>query len=270
MRSNEKRENIDIMNPQKDNQTAGIQVIARAARILRALKEDNGGLSLGQIAERTSLARSTVQRIVNALVDEGLVMAGDGNGNLRLGREIHAMAAASRFDITEQIHSTLAELSAITGETVDLASFRRDHMVFIDQIVGTHRLRAVATIGEHFPMTSTANGKACLAMMPDSEIEAIATQELRANGRGMRRLGQIMNDIMAIRKDGMAFDIDEQTDGISAIGIGLRDEADQLYAISVPVPSYRFEGKKHALIDALKKTIKALKEQNLTPYEPTK
>ena len=41
-------------------------------------------------------------------------------------------------------------------------------------------------------------------------------------------------------------------------GIGLRDEAGQLYAISVPVPSYRFE-KKQTLIDALEHTIEALK-----------
>ena len=258
------------MMSQKAPQSTGIQVIARAARILRVLKDDNSGLSLGQIAERTSLARSTVQRIVNALADEGLVMAGDGNGNLRLGREIQAMASASRFDITEQIHPVLAELSATTGETVDLASFRRDHMVFIDQIVGTHRLRAVATIGERFPMTTTANGKACLAMMRDADIESLAMHELRARGRGMRKLGQFMKEIEAIRQNGMAFDIDEQTDGISAIGIGLCDEAGQFYAISVPVPSYRFESKKQTLIEALGHTIDALKKQKLTPFSPVK
>ena len=63
----------------------GIQVIARAAAILRVLKDDNSGLSLGQIADRTRLARSTVQRIVNALADEGLVMTGERGGSLRLG-----------------------------------------------------------------------------------------------------------------------------------------------------------------------------------------
>ncbi|MGB1441813.1 MAG: helix-turn-helix domain-containing protein, partial [Candidatus Puniceispirillaceae bacterium] len=99
----------------------GIQVIARAAAILRVLKDDNSGLSLGQIADRTRLARSTVQRIVNALVDEGLVMTGERGGSLRLGPEIQAMASASRSDITDLLHPLLAHLSSITGETVDLA-----------------------------------------------------------------------------------------------------------------------------------------------------
>ena len=239
------------MRDQNTGTNQGIQVIARAAAILRVLKDDNSGLSLGQIAERTAIARSTVQRIVNALAEEGLITSGDGSGNLRLGREIQAMASASRQNITAQIHPILATLSEQTGETVDLASFRKDHIVFIDQIVGSHRLRAVATIGETFPMTSTANGKACLALMSDEEIEKIALHELRASGRGIRRMGQFMKEIALVRKEGIAFDLDEQTDGISAVGIGFSDGAGELYAISVPVPTYRFEGKKQRLVKAL-------------------
>ena len=57
------------------NDKSQVQVIARAATILRALEEENAGLSLGQIAQRVNLARSTVQRIVAALETEKLVIA---------------------------------------------------------------------------------------------------------------------------------------------------------------------------------------------------
>ncbi|MGI9493370.1 MAG: helix-turn-helix domain-containing protein, partial [Geminicoccaceae bacterium] len=53
----------------------GIQVIARAASILRALGEDTSGMSLGQIADKVGLPRSTVQRIVGALQAERLVIS---------------------------------------------------------------------------------------------------------------------------------------------------------------------------------------------------
>ena len=43
-----------------------IRLIARAASILRALAEEPSGLSLGQIAKQTGLARATVQRLVGA------------------------------------------------------------------------------------------------------------------------------------------------------------------------------------------------------------
>ena len=55
-----------------DKPGPGIQVIARAARILRELENEHDGLSLGQIAKRVGLPRSTVQRIVGALTEEHL------------------------------------------------------------------------------------------------------------------------------------------------------------------------------------------------------
>ena len=59
----------------KSDARGGIQVIARAANILRALEGEGEGLSLGEIAARVDLPRSTVQRIVTALADEQLLIA---------------------------------------------------------------------------------------------------------------------------------------------------------------------------------------------------
>ena len=46
----------------KPGRSQGIQVIARAAAILRVLRDSQGGLSLGQISRQVDLPRSTVQR----------------------------------------------------------------------------------------------------------------------------------------------------------------------------------------------------------------
>ena len=73
-------------------------MIARAAAILRALEDENAGLSLGQIAQRVNLARSTVQRIVAALETEKLVIAATPNGRVRLGPTILRLAASVRSD----------------------------------------------------------------------------------------------------------------------------------------------------------------------------
>src|SRR6202023_4011804 len=65
-----------------------VQVIARAAAILRALEDEAAGLSLGQIAQRVNLARSTVQRIVAALEAEKFLIAASPTGRVRLGPTI--------------------------------------------------------------------------------------------------------------------------------------------------------------------------------------
>ena len=54
----------------------GVQVIARAASVLRALEGKPEGLSLGRSPGKSGLARSTVQRIVAALATEDFVTRG--------------------------------------------------------------------------------------------------------------------------------------------------------------------------------------------------
>lgn len=219
----------------------GIQVISRAAKILRSLRDEPDGLSLGQIAARVELPRSTVQRIVHALVAERLLMAASPNGRVRLGMEILALAANSKIDMVEIAHPHLKQLSEATGETVDLAVLRRDHLVFLDQVAGHHRLRAVSGVGELFPLHCTANGKACLALLDDDDVRRrLGSTELRlANGK-LRTVPSLLKELKTIRDTRIAFDEEEHFLGISAIGGAFRDHAGTVYAISIPAPTSRF------------------------------
>ncbi|MDI1343223.1 MAG: helix-turn-helix domain-containing protein, partial [Pseudolabrys sp.] len=155
------------------NDKSQVQVIARAAAILRALEDENSGLSLGQIAQRVQLARSTVQRIVAALETEKLVIAATPNGRVRLGPTIMRLAASVRSDFISLARPLLERLSAELEETVDLSTVKKDYLVFIDQVIGSHRLRTDSAVGETCPLYCTANGKAYLAQLSDTAVAAL-------------------------------------------------------------------------------------------------
>jgi DNA-binding IclR family transcriptional regulator len=246
---------------EKVRNAGGIRAISRAAQVLRALRDD-GGLSLGEIAKRIGLPRSTVQRLVNALIEEGLVTASSAEGGLRLGPEIQSLAAASRISVADLIRPVLEALSTKTGETVDLAVFREDHMLFIDQVIGTHRLRTVSAVGERFPMTTTANGRAALALLEDEAVDAIASRELDARAAGKKGMRRLRAEVDRVRETGFALDRDEHTEGISAVGVAFRTPTGLIYAISIPVPSQRFVKLRDALaedlLDALESVNTAL------------
>src|SRR4029079_5188171 len=139
-----------VMSGLVANDKSQVQVIARAATILRALEEENAGLSLGQIAQRVNLARSTVQRIVAALETEKLVIAATPNGRVRLGPTILRLAASVRSDFVAMARPFLERLSEELHETVDLSTVKKDHLVFIDQVIGSQRLRAGSAVGDTF------------------------------------------------------------------------------------------------------------------------
>ncbi len=228
------------------NASAGIQVINRAAQVLRQLKHDNSGQSLGGIAAQTGLPRSTVQRIVNALIAEGFIATTGKNGDLRLGPEIHSLAAAGHVDVAAMLRPDLKTLSDRTGETVDLAIFNTTSLTFVDQIAGRQRLRAVSVPGEDFPLTTTANGKAVLSMLEDDDIA-----EFRRLESAKVTLKSLLAEIAQIRKDGVAFDLDEHTQGISAAGIAFQTLGKEIYAVSIPAPSERFLKNRQTIEKAL-------------------
>src|SRR5690348_7742931 len=213
-----------VMSGLVANDKSQVQVIARAATILRALEEENAGLSLGQIAQRVNLARSTVQRIVAALETEKLVIAATPNGRVRLGPTILRLAASVRSDFVTLARPFLERLSEELHETVDLSTVKKDHLVFIDQVIGSHRLRTVSAVGETFPLHCTANGKAYLAQLSDAAIEKLIGREYETRtANTLVTLERLLKELAAVRRTGVAFDREEHTLGICAAGVSLRD-----------------------------------------------
>jgi DNA-binding IclR family transcriptional regulator len=242
-----------------------VQVIARAAAIMRALEDTTTGLSLGEIALKVGLARSTVQRIVAALECEKLVVAASPAGRVRLGPTILRLAGSVRTDFVALAKPFLVELSKELRETVDLASIKGDHLVFIDQVIGSQRLRTVSAVGEAFPLYCTANGKAYLAELSDEEIESLLGKRFPARTPNtLTELPQLLEQIREARRDGFAVDIEEHTPGICAAGVAMRDLLGNYIAISVPVPAQRFHQDRKRICEKLLATKHQLENQ-LTP-----
>jgi DNA-binding IclR family transcriptional regulator len=219
---------------------SGIQVVARVAQILRALDGELQGLSLSQLAKRVGLPRSSVHRIVTALVAEGFLAAASPNGRVLLGPEIGRLAAGRR-EFWRELRPFMERLFYSTGETVDCAVLDGDHVRFVDQIAGRHRLRAVSVVGSSFPLHSTANGKAILAELGSDELARLLPGRLkRYTATTITSPALLMRELDEIRKKGVAFDREEHTVGISAAGIALRDPSGDFAALTVPMPTQRF------------------------------
>ena len=241
----------------------GIQVIARAAAVLRALERRPDGLSLGELAKAVSLPRSTVQRIVDALDNEGFVLAASSSSGVRLGPALLALAAATRFHIAEAARDTLEALAKECGETVDLSVVDQDKVVFIDQVAGTHRLTALSAVGVSFPLHSSANGKAVLAAMSDDEIAKLRRllRLTAATPNTITDWNRLETEIALVRKQGCAFDREENSIGICAVSTAIRSPSGEIAAISIPAPTQRFLENEESLIATLLKHVGRLQQK---------
>lgn len=230
----------------------GIQVIARAAEIFRLLQAHPAGVTQVEIGERLGLARSTVSRILNALEDEGLVAALGARGPYRLGPEIARMAGTVQHSVVAELHPFLEELSRELNETVDLSILEGGRVTFVDQVVPPRRLRAISAVGESFPLHCCANGKALLASLPpELQPQAVPGRLARLTANTITTPAALRSELALIGSEGIAYDREEQTDGVCAVGAVLRGITEEMVAVSVPVPAQRFYGREEELGQAL-------------------
>jgi DNA-binding IclR family transcriptional regulator len=233
-------------------EATGIQVIARVADILRALRLGSPDLSQAEIAEQVGLARSTIHRLLNALEDEGLVESDGPRSRYRLGPVVAQLADTARHGMLGGLRPILEGLSREVSETVDLSVLGRTEATFVDQVIAPHRLRAASAVGEAFPLHCTANGKAFLAAMPPHDLARALSGTLhRFTEHTITDPDALEAELAGVRAEGVAYDREEHTEGICAVGTVIHGLTGLFVAVSIPVPTPRFYGREDGLRDAL-------------------
>jgi DNA-binding IclR family transcriptional regulator len=241
------------------NQAIDVQVISRAAAILKAIGESPNGVSLSQIAKITGLSRSTIHRIVVALSRQEYVRsARDG---YKLGPALLRLANMNRSNFEIEAHPYLAQLSLELRETVDLSELTGQTITFMDQVIAQRRLRAVSGIGTTFPLYCTAPGKAILAAMDPVEAKSLLPARLeRLTPSTPTTWMALEEEFKTIRETGIAFDREEHTLGICAVGKAIQMRNNQWFAVSVPLPVQRFYEQEERLANALTRSVEAIIE----------
>ena len=146
------------------------------------------------------------------------------SGRLRIGPALIGLAVSSRRDVRHEAGPYLERLSHELGETVDLAVLDGGEVLFIDQYPSRRTLRIVAEIGARFPLHSTANGKALLAALSPDEVEVVLPKRLaKETEHTVTDRAALLDELEVVRRTGVAYDREEHTVGISAVGVTIRD-----------------------------------------------
>lgn len=232
-----------------------MQGIERAATVLRAVGHGRGGLRLTEVVEAVGLPKTTVHRVVGALEGEGLLRT-DAGGRIWLGQGLRSLAQRATTDLAAQVRPAVVALHRATDETVDVAVVDGALVRFIDQVQSTRALRVVSEVGAAFPLHATANGKAALAALAPGELDEVLALGLpRLTPSTIVDPGRLRAELDAVRAAGVAFDHEEHTAGISAVGAAVAGPDGPVLTLSIPAPSERFAATRDALVAALRTAI---------------
>lgn len=243
-----------------DERSGGIQVIARAAKILNALGECPNGMSLGEIAQAVALPRSTVQRIVSALDSVQLVRV-QGAGGVRLGPALLRLIATVHTDVVAIAQPWLQSLCDATGETVSLARASGLQLAIVHCVVADRELRVVPRIGMNLPLYSTSGGKALMALDSDEAARALVGDAYEAmTDLTIKTFPELLASLKAIRRTGISYDRGETLEGISTMAVAI-DTILGRYSISLLVPSTRFQKHEARFREAILKCKEGLVDE---------
>lgn len=225
---------------------SSIQVIDRMMKLLDVLASHPQPVNLKQLAHLTGLHPSSAHRILNVMVDKGLVDKLEP-GTYRLGLKLLQLGnlVKARLDIRREALPFMQQLHHDLGETVNLSLRQGDEMVYVERTAsGRAMMRVVQVVGARAPLHITAVGKIFLADAGDTEAKDYAqrtglpayTKTTLASEKAL------LEELAKVRKKGIAYDNEEAEKGVSCIGAGIRDADGRLIAgLSISAPSERFD-----------------------------
>jgi DNA-binding IclR family transcriptional regulator len=234
-----------------------VQSLERAFDLLEALAE-GGELGVTELAERTGLVPSTAHRLLATLTKRDYVTQNAISGRYMLGYKVVEVASGlehrlSRLRAAARPH--LERVQQATGETANLVILDGDHVVYVDQVEGTRRVRMFTVVGTAALAHTTGSGKAILAYGPPEVVTTLyAGREPleRLTPRTLVTLDELRADFKRIRRRGYAIDHEEHEEGVGCVAAPLFDHTGgPCAAISVSGPSARIVDADMAELGAL-------------------
>jgi IclR family KDG regulon transcriptional repressor len=114
---------------------APLSSIKKALRILQTFTPHQPELGVTEISRIQRIHKSSISRIVGALVSEGFLEKNRLTNKYRLGLKLVDLAncVLNRYDLREHAAPFMEELVRKTGEIVHLSILDRDEIVYLEK-----------------------------------------------------------------------------------------------------------------------------------------
>ena len=243
--------------------SVSVTAVDRALDILLCFNEGNPRLSLSQIAGQLNLPKSTIHRHLATLENKHFINREQATGMYHLGLRFVEMAALILQEAGFQrwTQPYLERLSAEYGETVDLAVLDGTHVIYLQVIESSQRVKIAAAVGQRLPAYCTASGKAFLAFLPEEQVREILPERMIRYSENTRvSLPELYEDLRATRERGFAISEQEYEKDINAGAAPILDASGYPVAvIAVAGPSYRLSHEQMSVLGkSIRKTTEAI------------
>jgi IclR family KDG regulon transcriptional repressor len=225
-----------------------VKLLQKSISVLDLFLSDAHEFSLEDIARLSGMNKSTVRRIILALIECGFLRQQKKRGKYSLGMRFldYAQAVKKHNPIMDIAAPYLMEMGQMIDETASLAVWDGRTATICQSIHPTHPLRVTSYEGSMIGLHYNSLGKAILAEIPEEELDKILPKDLtRYTHNTITNVNDLKKHLIMIRQEGIAIDDEEGFLGIRGIAAALRNnEGNVVGAITILGPSIRLTREK--------------------------
>lgn len=248
------------MEHHSSNAHAGGGAVERALDVIEAVARSGRAMSLGDVADRTGLPKSSTHRVLSALQDRGYVAR---EGELySVGIRCFELGSlwAQNLDLRAIASPHLRALNDETRETIHLAIYDNSDVVYIEKLDCHHAVTAKSYVGRRCPAFCVSTGRALLAHQPWPEIDRVLNEPLpRYTENTVTDKTELRNILQKVREQGYAVNVANYREGVGGIAAPVHDHTGAVMAaVGCCLPISRMSAKVFPLLrDA---TLRAAEE----------
>jgi DNA-binding IclR family transcriptional regulator len=220
--------------------TSTLQTADRALQVLQQFRTPGETVTVGEVAARLGVHRSTASRLVSTIEARGFLERAAGE-RVRLGPEaarLGRIAVAGR-DLLTVAKPIMDRLARDTGEAVTLAVPAGGEVLTVAESDGPRFVSSGNWVGVRTPPHCAADGKVLLALGaigPGSEALTGLTRRTITDAEALAR------ELDTVRRQGFAVARGELEEGLNGLAVPVWDHGSCIAALCVSGPEYRLHG----------------------------
>lgn len=240
---------------------AGVSLLERAFRMLRALPADGTAMAVPDLAHAAELPVSTTHRLVAELARLGAVDRGPQGVSMGLGLwELGERSAALR-QLREAALPELIELYESTGENVHLGVLVGHEVLYAAKANGKRAIPTLSEVGQRHPLHTTGVGRAILLTRSPEWLDEYLREPLEAETRHtITDAAKLREVIVAEAGKGWAYTRQEMTLGNISIAMPLR-ERPGLPAAAIGIVAHASSADEVRLLPLLRRAVAAIESR---------
>lgn len=231
--------------------------VTRIVRVLRFLSERQE-TTIRDASQSLSLAPSTVHRLFELLVQEGIVTQNKQERTYSIGTEFFRISnqVVARFDVRGIALPLMREITAACDETCILGLYlpKTRKMIFAERIDSSQLLRYELAMNTPLSVLWGASGRSILAYLPQEQVEKILEEEgpAPASQEKPPSAAKLKRELAHVREKGFAVTQGEKIAGAVGVAAPFFSADGQVIGnLSVTAPRKRMHANKLKQVSSL-------------------